>query len=113
MKPIKILYAGNDFALPKHLANALNGFQIVRTHDEKLSHLFLERCLDYALILADETLPDGAGLSLALYALALARYVHTPVVILSGNVQEVGERVRFVRPDDYQLLSKTIRELTS
>jgi hypothetical protein len=68
MKPAKILYAGNDLALPKSLANALNSFQIIRSPGEKLSRLFLERGLDYSLIVTDETLPDGAGLSLALYA---------------------------------------------
>ena len=86
MKPVKILYAGNDLALPKSLATALNGFQIVRAPDENTSRLFLKHELDYALIVADETLPDGAGLSPALYARSLARYAHTPVVILSDNV---------------------------
>jgi DNA-binding response OmpR family regulator len=109
---LKILYAGNDLALPKSLANALNGFQIVRAPDENTSRLFLKHGLDYALILADETLPDGAGLALALYARSLARYARTPVVILSGDVRDVGERVRFVRPHDHQSLSKTVRELT-
>ena|ERR1700755_1255531 len=113
MKPAKILYAGNDLALPNILDKALSGFQSVRSPDENTARLFLKYGLDYALILADETLPDGAGLSLGLCARSLARYARTHVVILSGDVRDVGGRVRFVRTHDHQFLSKTVRELTT
>jgi len=79
----RILYAGDDIDLPKHLRDGLGGLGcfVVRS-PVLIARMFIESDIEYSLLLFDKT---AAGAELKGYAGTLAHREHAPVVIVKKS----------------------------
>jgi DNA-binding response OmpR family regulator len=83
----RILYAGNDLALSKHLRETLRDCQTVRAPDGSLARSFI-KVINYSLLLFDHALPDMAGMELTEAARALTHREQTQIILMPVNKQE-------------------------
>jgi hypothetical protein len=79
----RILYAGDNLALPARLRDALHAFDCFVVYSPVgIARMFIRSDIKYTLLLFDET---EAGAELEAYARALSHRERTPVIIVKES----------------------------
>jgi CheY-like chemotaxis protein len=85
----RILYAGNDLALFKHLQETFRDCLIVRAPVGSLARSFI-KVINYSLLLVDHALPDMTGTELAEATRALPQRERTQIILISASQREAS-----------------------
>jgi hypothetical protein len=79
----RILYAGDNTALPASLRNALSGLDCFVVYSPVgIARMFIHSSIEYSLLLFDET---EAGAELEGYARSLSHREQTPIIIVKKS----------------------------